>query len=262
MKKYNIDNYVRWKNDVANAIHLIPQELKDQAENNNFVNLNRKQTITMFLPLVENISRKFSTSQQASGVMTIMDLIQEGNSGLTKAVDRLDKELLKQSEDQEKTLKSFLSKRIRGQIRRAIDINRGDMRIPEHKLNEIRRNFGKDKKMVEMFFNSIFLSINDKPVNSDDENAVYQIPDKSEPYNMHLLNIYLKGLMKKYLDIREYEVLRLSYGLDCDKHPAKEIANILNIEGTSSYVRVSQLKKQAVQKLIDNVDHSQVLDYL
>lgn len=262
MKKYNIDNYVRWKNDVAKAIHLIPQELKDQVENNNFVNLNREQTITMFLPLVENISRKFSTSQQASGVMTIMDLIQEGNSGLTKAVDRLDKELLKDSEDQEKTLKSFLSKRIRGQIRRAIDINRGDMRIPEHKLNEIRRNFGKDKKMVEMFFNSIFLSIDDKPTNSDDENAVYQIPDKSEPYNMHLLNIYLKSLMKKYLDVREYEVLRLSYGLDCDKHSAKEIASILNIEGTSSYVRVSQLKKQAVKKLIDNVDHSQVLDYL
>jgi DNA-directed RNA polymerase specialized sigma subunit len=68
--------------------------------------------------------------------------------------------------------------------------------------------------------------------------------------------------MKKYLDVREYEVLRLSYGLDCDKHPAKEIANILKIEGTSSYVRVSQLKTQAVKKLIDNVDHSQVLDYL
>jgi len=27
-------------------------------------------------------------------------------------------------------------------------------------------------------------------------------------------------------------------------------------------VRVSQLKKQAVQRLIDNVDHSQVVDYL
>ena len=262
MKKYNIDNYVRWKNDVAKAIHLIPQELKDQAENNNFVNLNREQTITMFLPLVENISRKFSTSQQASGVMTIFDLIQEGNSGLTKAVDRLDKELLKDSEDQEKTLKSFLSKRIRGAIRRAIDINRGDIRIPEHKLNEIRRNFGKDRKMVAMFFNSIFLSIDDKPKGSENEDMVYQIPDKSEPYNMHLLNIYLKGLMRKHLDFKEYEVLRLSYGLDCDKHDAKTIADILKIPGSSAYVRISQLKKQAVQALIDKVDHSQVLDYL
>ena len=245
---------------MANAIHLIPKSLKDQCEAGDFTGLSRNQTITMFLPLVENISRKFSTSQQASGVMTIMDLIQEGSAGLTFAVDRLDKELLKKSEDQEKTIKSFLSKRIRGAIRRGVDSNRGDMRIPEHKMNEIRRSFGRDKKMVEMFFNSIFLSIDSKP--NDDENMIYQIPDKSEPYNMDLLNIYLKGLLKKHLNDKEYEVLRLSYGLDCDKHSAKQIAAILQIPGESSYVRVSQLKKQAVDKLINNVDYSQVLDYL
>ena len=68
--------------------------------------------------------------------------------------------------------------------------------------------------------------------------------------------------MKKYLNEKEYEVLRLSYGLDCDKQPAKQIADELKIQGSSSYVRVSQLKKQAVEKLVENVDHSQVLDYL
>ena len=255
MKSYNIDNYVRWKNDMEKAIKRLPK-IKD----GDYTVWNREQMITGFLPLVENLSRKFSTSQQASGVMDITDLIQEGNSGLTKAVDRLDYEVLVKSEDQEKTLKSFLAKRIRGQIRRAIDINRGDMRIPEHKLNEIRRSFGKDKKMVEMFFNSIFLSIDEKP--NQDENMVYQIPDKSEPYNMQLLNVYLTSLLKKYLTEKEYQVLRLSYGLDCEKHSAKEIASILNIEGTSSYVRVSQLKRAAVEKLIENVDHSLVLDYL
>ena len=255
MKKYNIQNYIRWKNDVEYNIKRLPV-----VENGDYTIYNREQMIICFTPLVENLARKFSTSQQASGVMTIMDLIQDGCAGLIQAVDRLDYSTLSKSEDQEKTLKSFLSKRIRGAIRRAIDINRGDIRIPEHKLNEIRKNFGRDKKMVEMFFNSIFLSIDDKPNN--DEDMVYQIPDKSEPYNVHLLNLYLKGLMQKYLDKKEYEVLRLSYGLDCDKHNAKQIASILEIQGTSAYVRISQLKKQAVQKLIDNVDHSQVLDYL
>ena len=255
MKSYNIDNYVRWKKDMEQAIKRLPK-VKDS----NYTILNREQMIICFLPLVENLARKFSTSQQASGVMDITDLIQEGCSGLTKAVDRLDYQVLNESEDQEKTLKSFLSKRIRGQIRRAVDINRGNMRIPEHKLNEIRRNFGKDKKMVEMFFNSIFLSIDEKPKNG--EGMIYQIPDKSEPYNMELLNVYLKGLMRKYLDIKEYEVLRLSYGLDCKKHSAKEIASQLNMQGSSSYVRVSQLKKQAVDKLIENCDYTQVLDYL
>jgi len=47
-----------------------------------------------------------------------------------------------------------------------------------------------------------------------------------------------------------------------DKHSAKQIAEHLGIEGSGAYVRVSQLKKQAVDKLIENVDHSQVLDYL
>ena len=255
MKKYNIENYIRWKNDVEASIKRLPK-----IEDGNYTIWNREQMITGFLPLVENIARKFSTSQQASGVMDIMDLIQDGNAGLTQAVGKLDYEMLDESEDQEKTLKSFFSKRIRGAIRRAIDINRGDIRIPEHKLNEIRKNFGKDKKMVEMFFNSIFLSIDAKP--NQDENMAYQIPDKSEPYNMELLNVYLKRLMPKYLSQKEYEVLRLSYGLDCDKHSARDIAKILNIDGISSYVRVSQLKKQAVEKLIDNVDYTQVLDFL
>ncbi len=64
--------------------------------------------------------------------------------------------MLADSEDTEKTIKSFLSKRIRGAIRREIDKNRGDMRIPEHKYNEIRKNFGKDKKAVAMFLTLYF----------------------------------------------------------------------------------------------------------
>ena len=255
MKSYNIKNYIAWKRDIEIKISKLPV-----IKNGDYTVWNREQMIIGFTPLVENLAKKFSTSQQASGVMDILDMIQDGNASLIQAVDKLDYSSLSQSEDQEKTLKSFLSKRIKGGIRRAVDINRGDIRIPEHKLNEIRRNFGKDRKMVEMFFNSIFLSIDEKP--NQDENMAYQIPDKSEPYNMHLLNIYLKGLMKKHLEENEYQVLRLSYGLDCDKHDAKTIAAILQISGSSAYVRVSQLKKQAVNKLIDNVDHSQVLDYL
>ena len=255
MKKYNLENYIRYKEDVKDKISMLPVVI-----NGDYTKLTDEELIIMFLPLVENVARKFSTSQQASGVMTILDLIQEGNAGLVLAVSKLERQMLAESEDQEKTLKSFLSKRIRGTIRRAIDINRGDMRIPEHKLNEIRRNFGKDKKMVEMFFNSIFLSIDEKP--KQDEDMIYQIPDKSEPYNLEMLNAYLDSLLKKHLNKKEYDILTLSYGLHTEKHSAKQIAAKLGIEGSSSYVRVSQLKKQAVEKLIESVDHSQVLDYL
>ena len=255
MKKYNVPNYIRYKNDLIIKLKLI----EDKA----IEDLNEVELQWKFMLLVENIARKFSTTQQASGVMSINDLIQEGNISLTKAIRKIDWIRLSESDDQEKTLKSFLSKRIKGGIRRAIDINRGDIRIPEHKLNEIRKNNGKDQKMVAMFFNSMFLSIDEKPRNNDDEESmIYQIADKSEPYNIGLLNVYLKGLLNTHLNEKEYEVLRLSYGLDCDKFSANEIAERIGIEGSSAYVRVSELKKQAVDKLIESVDHSQVLDYL
>ena len=251
MKSYNIQNYIRYKNDIASNIKRL--DVKPWNE------YSRKELTIKFLPLVENIARKFSTSQQASGVMSIMDFIQCGNMGLVMAIKKLDYEKLEESEDMEKTLKSFFSKRIKGAIRRQIDMNRGNIRIPEHKMNEIRKNFGKDKKMVEMFFNSIFLSID---ADTNNEDMVYQIPDNSEPYNIDLLNIYLKSLCQSHLSSKEYDVLRLSYGLDCEKLTATEIANYIGIEGSSSYVRISQLKKQAVEKLIESVDHSQVIDFL
>ena len=252
MKKYNIQNYVRYKEDLKRSMPI------DKA----YSKYTRDELIIRFLPLVENLGRKFPTSQQASGVLTINDIIQIGAEALTRAVDKLNWEILNESEDIEKTLKSFFSKRIKGSIRRRIDMVRGNIRIPEHKLTEIRNN-PKDVAMVQMFFNSIFLSLDHNFNNDDDEdNMMYQIPDQSEPYNIGFLDAYLKSLLQKHLNEKEYQVLRLSYGLDCEKHSAKEIAEILNIEGVSNYVRVSELKQKAVQKLVENVDHSQVIDYL
>jgi RNA polymerase sigma factor (sigma-70 family) len=252
MKHYNINNYIRYKNDVDVTIKSIEGKMWDE--------YTRNELVTIFLPLVENLARKFATSQQASGVMAITDLIQEGSLNLIKAVDRIEWSMINESEDPEKTLKSFLSKRIKGGIRRAIDINRGQMRLPEHVTNNIRKNFGKDKKAVAMFFNSIFLSIDAS--SREDDDMFLQIEDKSEPYNQQFLNMYLTSLLKQHLTDKEFHVLRLSYGLDCEKHSAKQIAKYLEIEGSGAYVRVSQLKKQAVDKLIENVDHSQVLDIL
>lgn len=249
MRKYNVENYVRYKDDVEQTNSRLPENVMGDEE----------AVKVRYLYLVENLARKFSTGQAASGVLDITDLIQEGSYGLIAAANKINWEVILESDNPDKTLISFLSKRIKGAIRRAVDTNRAGMRIPEHKLNEMRKNLGEDKKLVAQFFNSIFLSIEEQTENSD---MIFQIEDKTEKYNIDLLNSYLRSLMKKYLNKKEYEVLRLSYGLDCDKHSAKKIADILQIQGTSSYVRVSQLKKQAVQRLIDNVDHSQVIDYL
>ena len=256
MKKYNIQNYVRYKEDVKTSIANIEGLMWDE--------YTRDELIIKFIPLVENLARKFSTSDQASGVLSINDLIQCGCEGLVKAADRLDWDVLNDSSDIEKTLKSFFSKRIKGAIRRRIDLARGDIRIPEHKLNEIRKN-PQDKKLVALFFNSMFLSIDSIASNEDDDNEgtwASNVKDQSEDYNIHLLNAYLLSILKKYLTTKQSEVLRMSYGLDCDKHSAKQIAAKLGITGVRDYVTVSEIKKEAVDKLIESVDHSQVIDFL
>ena len=250
MKSYHIQNYIRYKKDLEQALKRLPDL--------DYHEYDETQLITKFMPLTESLARKFATSQKAYGVMSIMDLIQEGNKGLVRAVQKIDWQTIEESDHKEKTIKSFLAKRITGAIRRGIDINRGNMRIPEHKLNEIRKGDG--KKAVELFFNSVFSSIDED--GRDENNYAYQIPDEPTKYNNAMLNSYLLSILSKHLDDKEYDVLRMSYGLDCVKHSATEIANAIGINGTSSYVRVSQLKKQAIQKLIDNVDASQVIDFL
>jgi len=254
LKSYNVQNYLRYKDDLKDSI-----ERQTETE---YVNLTRDELIVRFLPLVENLARKFSTSDQAAGVLDITDLIQAGSIGLIQAVDKIEWATITESFDPETTIKSFLSKRIKGSIRRALDINRGSIKLPEHKLNEIRKNNGEDEKMVAMFFNSVFLSIDEQIGDDDDENAFYQIPDTTEVYNVASLNKYLTTLLKDNLTDKEYEVLRLSYGLDCDKHSANQIAELIGIDGPSAYVRISEIKKQAVQKLIDVSNPSQVVDYL
>ena len=77
MKKYNVPNYVRYKKDV----------IASQPDEETALKINTKLNLQYrFLPLVENIARKFATTQQASGVMSINDIIQEGNLNLTKAI--------------------------------------------------------------------------------------------------------------------------------------------------------------------------------
>ena len=76
MKNYNIQNYIRYKKDVEKSVKRLPDLPLNE--------YSREQLIIKFLPLVENIARKFSTTQQASGVMTILDLIQCGSIGLVQ----------------------------------------------------------------------------------------------------------------------------------------------------------------------------------
>jgi len=250
MKKYNQNNFSRYKQDVRLS----------QPEGKFWDEYTRDEIIIKFMPLVENIARKFPSGDAASGVLSLSDYLQEGNIGLVKAVDKIVWKQILDSKDPSKTLKSFLSKRIRGAIRRAIDAKRTGMRIPEHKLNERRKDFNNENNSA-LFYNSIFQSV-DKMM--EDENSYFfdVVDENEDPLKKEKLYAYIRGVMLKALSDKEYQVVRLSFGLNCDKLSAKQIADKLDMKGTSSYVRVSQLKKQAIQKLKTVMNHSQVIDYL
>jgi len=74
MKSYNIQNYIRYKEDL---MRVNKNNISDD-----FSLYSRDNLIARFLPLVENIAKKFSTTTQASGVLDITDLIQYGSIGL------------------------------------------------------------------------------------------------------------------------------------------------------------------------------------
>ena len=135
MKKYNIQNYVRYKEDLKTSICNLEGKFYDE--------YTRDELIIKFMPLVENLARKFATSQQASGVLSINDLIQEGNYGLVKAVDKIDWLMIDESPDVEKTLKSFLSKRIITKLQTLIPsspIQSGNVDISFYRDDLMRRD--------------------------------------------------------------------------------------------------------------------------
>ena len=105
MKKYNLETYIRYKEDLKESI----------PSSNSFMDLSRDELIVKFLPLVENLARKFPSSEQSIGILTINDLIQIGSEGLIRAVDKIDRDRLSESEDIEKTLSLFFSKGLRVQ---------------------------------------------------------------------------------------------------------------------------------------------------
>ena len=109
MKRYDIENYVRYTNDLKG---LKPKERE-------LLEYSRDELIIKFLPLVENLARKFPTSEIAIGVLNITDLIQIGSEALVLAVDKLDYEHLKLSRDVEKTLKVFLFQENQGCYKKA-----------------------------------------------------------------------------------------------------------------------------------------------
>ena len=256
MKNYNRTNYDRYQEDVKKMLfnledtdittlvpiseevfELIDGEDKDRA----IAQIKRANTrksdelITKFLPAVESIAKKFSQTYQAIGPMTILDLIQEGNISLVLAVQRIDWEATLEADNPIQRLQSFLSKAIKGGIRRAVDEKASPVRIPENRLLKARKALNAGDTMnpfVVEYFNTFFASIDDpealpssKSQNggnltlgdsgevNGESNAWGDVEDPHSSYKDEFVRKYILTLMKETLSDIEFNVLRLAYGL-------------------------------------------------
>ena len=140
----------------------------------------------------------------------------------------------------------------------------GDIKVPEWKINEIRKK-PDDPIVSNLLSKSKSMYLGDLTANSDDSDEYeIEIADESKGYNLDLINNYLLALLDKHLTERESDVIRLSFGLDCNKLNAVEISEIFGIEGSYKMkgVRISEIKREALEKLVRKTNDSQLPDLL
>jgi RNA polymerase primary sigma factor len=198
--------------------------------------------------------------------LPFLDMIQEGNIGLMKAVDRFDYR-------RGNKFSTYATWWIRQSIWRAIDGKSRTIRLPGHVIepvtkvrrcaqdledrtgrppeaHEIAKTLGMSaQKATEL------LRIPEEPVSIDtacDDRlpVVDQLPDMTSPSPEEALHREsLRSLVRKLLEdlpTREASVIRMRFGIDCDdEHTLEEISHVLGV----SRERVRQIEKEIFTKL-------------
>ncbi|MBR4496624.1 MAG: sigma-70 family RNA polymerase sigma factor [Acholeplasmatales bacterium] len=217
------------------------------------------------LKLVASIAKKYTNKG-----LSLMDLIQEGNMGLLKAIEKFDF-------DKGNKFSTCATIWIKQSIRRALTDKSRTIRIPSHLLEtinkikkteeslehqlgrkptteEVSKIVGISPEKIVLTMNSIQTPISlEKPVGDEDDATISDfIADKSSLTPLEYcekmdIRKEIEKIFNQYLTPREAQVLKLRFGFETGN--AMTLEEIGKRMGNISKERVRQIEFKSIRKL-------------
>lgn len=182
----------------------------------------REKLISHNLRLVAHIVKKYTNSLEAD------DLLSVGTIGLIKAIDTFDY-------GKKVQLSTYAARCINNEILMLIRSNKKHKNVVS--LNSLTTN-GDDDKDLEL----------KDVLSSDDDEIFVQV-------ETNLTMQKIKKIINQKLDDREQSVIKLRYGIDCDKAlTQKEVADVLGI--SRSYI--SRIENKTLQIIREEFDKDEI----